>query len=449
MNEQKIDCQERIIQQSHGLISDFNFELGSQSSQIFDLQQQAWNMGVWVQQPTEDQPNMSQLQNHGLPRSPSSIMSRFESPASAFYATERCMGFSQYHSQVGNSQFPSGQTYNESYSSMDSSEQADPNLDIRNTLQSVVKSQPSSYHQYQKSSEKPNQIPLPSNNLFEHQQNKLHGESTASVRRPSLSLPPKENQDQAGCCNSFGTSPVTQLSFFSQQGKQSPRISSGNVSTTYGESPSTSPVLSSKTRIRWNQDLHEKFVECVNRLGGADKATPKAILKMMCLDGLTIFHVKSHLQKYRIAKYLPDTAEGKSEKRTTLNVEPQLDMKTTGILFDVFLFTAMCTSLLQPNNVNFSDSGLQIKEALQLQLDVQRRLHEQLEIQRNLQLRIEEQGKQLKKMFDLQQKTSNDLFKTQNLDITCHEDAPSDSLNAIQVSSPEDSGNTNFPSKIS
>lgn len=156
-------------------------------------------MGIWVQQPTEDHPNMSQLQNHGLPRSPSSIMSRFESPASAFYATERCMGFSQYHSQVGNSQFPSGQTYNESYSSMDSSEQADPNLDIRNTLQSIVKSQPSSYHQYQKSSEKPNQIPLPSNNLFEHQQNKLHGESTASVRRPSLSLPPKENQDQAVC----------------------------------------------------------------------------------------------------------------------------------------------------------------------------------------------------------------------------------------------------------
>ncbi|VVA41790.1 PREDICTED: myb, partial [Prunus dulcis] len=279
---------------------------------------------------------------------------------------------------------------------------------------SIVKSQPSSYHQYQKSSEKPNQIPLQSNNLFEHQQNKLQGESTASVRRPSLSLPPKENQDQAGGCNSFSTSPVTQLSFFPQQGKQSPRISSGNVSTTYGDSPSTSPVLSSKTRIRWNQDLHEKFVECVNRLGGADKATPKAILKMMCLDGLTIFHVKSHLQKYRIAKYLPDTAEGKSEKRTTLNVEPQLDMKT----------------------------GLQIKEALQLQLDVQRRLHEQLEIQRNLQCRIEEQRKQLEKMFDLQQKTSNNLLKTQNLDIPCNEDGPSNSLCDTQVSASEGSGNT-------
>lgn len=28
--------------------------------------------------------------------------------------------------------------------------------------------------------------------------------------------------------------------------------------------------LSSKARIRWTQDLHDRFVECVNRLGGAD-----------------------------------------------------------------------------------------------------------------------------------------------------------------------------------
>jgi hypothetical protein len=26
----------------------------------------------------------------------------------------------------------------------------------------------------------------------------------------------------------------------------------------------------SKTRIRWTQDLHERFVDCVNQLGGAD-----------------------------------------------------------------------------------------------------------------------------------------------------------------------------------
>lgn len=405
MNGQKIDCQEQIHQHNHGLISDSNFELGIHSShQLLGLEQQPWNMGIWVQQPTMNQ-GVPQLQNLEPAKSPNSIMSRFESPTLAFYATERCMGFpSQYDDyQVGNpnpnpnppSQFPSGQSYDESYSE-----------DIRNTLQSIVKSKTNS-SQSHKSSEISNQIPssnLPGNKLFLHQQ-MSQDSTTASVRRP-FSLAFKENQEQV-------------VSSFSQQAKQSPRTSSTTVSATYGDSPSTSPSLSSKTRIRWNQDLHEKFVECVNRLGGADQATPKAILRMMGLEGLTIFHVKSHLQKYRIAKYLPDSAEGKSEKRASVNVEPQLDVKT----------------------------GLQIREALQLQLDVQRQLHEQLEIQRNLQLRIEEQGKQLKQMFDQQQKSSTSSLKTPNVDITCHEDGPSN--NDIQVSSPEGSGNTHFPSKIS
>ncbi|KAF0890983.1 hypothetical protein E2562_005092 [Oryza meyeriana var. granulata] len=183
----------------------------------------------------------------------------------------------------------------------------------------------------------------------------------------------------------------------------------------------------SKTRIRWTQDLHERFVDCVNQLGGADKATPKGILKLMNSDGLTIYHIKSHLQKYRIAKYMPASSEGKQqEKRATGNDMQNLDPKT----------------------------GMQITEALRVQLDVQRSLHEQLEIQRSLQLRIEEQGKKLQKMFEDQLKASRSVMEPQELDVVAfnagdgHDDAFDDDVQllAIDGSGYDDAG---FPSKIS
>ncbi|KAL5571051.1 hypothetical protein UlMin_020648 [Ulmus minor] len=79
--------------------------------------------------------------------------------------------------------------------------------------------------------------------------------------------------------------------------KERERTTSSSLSNT------VRPYVRSKIpRLRWTHDLHLMFLHAVERLGGLDRATPKLVLQMMNVKGLSIDHVKSHLQMYRSKK---------------------------------------------------------------------------------------------------------------------------------------------------
>lgn len=58
-------------------------------------------------------------------------------------------------------------------------------------------------------------------------------------------------------------------------------------------------IIDSKERLRWSPQLHQRFCDAVESLGGCAVAKPKDIVHRMNVPGLTLAHVKSHLQKYR------------------------------------------------------------------------------------------------------------------------------------------------------
>ncbi|CAN4081297.1 unnamed protein product [Withania somnifera] len=145
-------------------------------------------------------------------------------------------------------------------------------------------------------------------------------------------------------------------------------------------------VLSSdaKPRLKWTPDLHQRFVDAVSQLGGPDKATPKSLMRVMNIHGLTLYHLKSHLQKYRLGK------SQVTDQPFDENKQEERDQLSLGV---------------SDGSQNQRNESLQIARALQMQMDVQRKLYHQIEVQRHLQLRIEAQGKYLQSVLRKAQET--------------------------------------------
>ncbi|XP_062178886.1 protein PHOSPHATE STARVATION RESPONSE 3-like [Phragmites australis] len=197
-----------------------------------------------------------------------------------------------------------------------------------------------------------------------------------------------DNEESPRLDDIYGTQPQLSSLSVSPCSNQSIQNPGPPVKVQLSSSRSSSgSATTNKARLRWTLELHERFVEAVNKLEGPEKATPKGVLKLMKVEGLTIYHVKSHLQKYRLARYLPETKEDKKASSEDKKAQSGSSCNDSG-----------------------KKKNLQVAEALRMQMEVQKQLHEQLEVQRQLQLRIEEHARYLQKILEEQQKkASNSL----------------------------------------
>ncbi|KAG6508787.1 hypothetical protein ZIOFF_034168 [Zingiber officinale] len=121
-----------------------------------------------------------------------------------------------------------------------------------------------------------------------------------------------------------------------------------------------------KPRLRWTVELHDRFVDAVTQLGGPDKATPKTIMRVMGVKGLTLYHLKSHLQKFRLGKQPhKDPNDHNSFRNSTVD--------------------------LHRNAASSSMMGRNLNENMHMM---------QMEVQKLIQMRIEAHGKYMQSILE-------------------------------------------------
>lgn len=124
------------------------------------------------------------------------------------------------------------------------------------------------------------------------------GESRSPKKRPAIDL----NEDVGSDEDDSVTEVAVEEAMAGTGGS-----SSNNSTTVEGNERQTTSsvrqyVRSKMPRLRWTPDLHLSFLHAIERLGGQERATPKLVLQTMNVRGLSISHVKSHLQMYRSKK---------------------------------------------------------------------------------------------------------------------------------------------------
>ncbi|KAH1220702.1 Myb-related protein 2 [Glycine max] len=193
-----------------------------------------------------------------------------------------------------------------------------------------------------------------------------------------------------------------------------------------------------KPRLKWTPDLHARFIEAVQQLGGAD------MQNLYCRG-----NSKNGNETHRDSgSYLISSEEPSPAINSGAATDERL-RENNG--------THMNSLNLAPQSNN---KDLYISEALHMQIEEQRRLNEQLEVQRLLQLRIEAQGKYLQAVLEKAQETLGrqnlgavglEATKLQLSELVskvssqCLNSAFSDRLKEIQGFSPHQQTQTNQP----
>ncbi|KAK9095726.1 hypothetical protein Sjap_021223 [Stephania japonica] len=141
-----------------------------------------------------------------------------------------------------------------------------------------------------------------------------------------------------------------------------------------------------KPRLRWTADLHDRFVDAVTHLGGPNKATPKSIMRTMGVKGLTLFHLKSHLQKYRL---------GRLTGKDHFTHDFPKDIGSSLLASPCPTISSPSLPLSEANN-----EGYQVKVALRAQMELQKKLHLQVEVEKHMQMRQDAELKYVETMLE-------------------------------------------------